>query len=61
MALFVKQITDPEEAYQRLLSKDQKVASGAKEQFVASMDHGLIEFLVDKFKESGETNRKFDS
>lgn len=58
MALFVKQITDPEEAYQRLLSKDQKVASGAKEQFVASMDHGLIEFLVDKFKESGETSER---
>ncbi|NLV94377.1 MAG: hypothetical protein GX031_07480, partial [Candidatus Riflebacteria bacterium] len=29
MALFVKKITDPEEAFQRLIKKDKKASSGS--------------------------------
>lgn len=58
MALFVKQITDPEEAYKRLVQKDKKISSGAKEEFVASMDHELVEFLYEKFQEAKDVNEK---
>lgn len=58
MALFVKKITDPEEAYKRLISDNQKVSGPARQEFVASMDHGLVEFLYDKYNEAGDLLEK---
>lgn len=58
MALFVKKITDPEEAFQRLIKKDKKASDGAKAEFVASMNHGLVEFLCDKFNETPEQENR---
>lgn len=58
MALFVKKITDPEEAYQRLISDNEKVSSMARQEFVASMNHGLVEFLYDKYGEAKDLLEK---
>jgi len=52
MGWFSRKISDPEEAFGRLLQKDKRISDRAKSDFVSSMNHGLIEFLHDKFEEN---------
>ncbi|HNS10832.1 MAG TPA: HEAT repeat domain-containing protein [Candidatus Ozemobacteraceae bacterium] len=52
MGWFSRKISDPEEAFGRLLQKDKRTSDRAKSDFVSSMNHGLIEFLHDKFEEN---------
>ncbi len=54
MGWFSRKLTDPEEAYGRLIQKDKKVSDRAKSDFVSNLNHGFIEFLVEKF-EADET------
>ncbi len=50
MGWFSRKLSDPEEAYGRLIQKDKKIAERAKSDFVGSLNHGFIEFLVEKFE-----------
>jgi HEAT repeat protein len=53
MGWFTRKITDPDEAFARLISPDKKVAAGAKEEFIANLNHDLVEFLCRHFDEAG--------
>ena len=52
MGWFTRKLTDPEEGYERLTSKDKKTSDRAKTDFVNNLNLGLIEFLCDKFEET---------
>lgn len=52
MGWFTRKLTDPEEAFGRLIQKDKKTSDRAKSDFVANMNHGLVEFLHEKFEEN---------
>lgn len=51
MGWFSRKISDPEEAFARLISPDAKTSQGAVEDFVANLNHSFIQFLVEKFQE----------
>ena len=50
MGWFSRKLSDPEEAYGRLIQKDKKISDRAKSDFVSNLNHGFIEFLVEKFE-----------
>jgi HEAT repeat protein len=54
MGWFSRKISDPDEAFERLLQKDKRISDRAKSDFVSSMNHGLVEYLHDKFEESAD-------
>lgn len=60
MGWFSRKITDPAEAFDRLLQKDKKISDQARDDFVANLNHNLIEFLHERFEEqdSVETRLK---
>ncbi len=52
MGWFTRKLTDPEEAFGRLIQKDKKVSERAQGEFVANINFSLIEFLVEKFEQN---------
>jgi HEAT repeat protein len=52
MGWFTRKLTDPEEAFDRLLQKDKKTSDRAKSDFASNINHGLVEFLCEKFEEN---------
>ncbi|MGM0599101.1 MAG: hypothetical protein ACQETH_04705, partial [Candidatus Rifleibacteriota bacterium] len=51
MGWFSRKISDPEETFERLISKDKKESEKAKKDFINNLNPGFIEFLCDKFEE----------
>lgn len=52
MGWFTRKLTDPEEAFARLTQKDKKTSDRARSDFASNMNHGLVEFLCEKFEEN---------
>lgn len=52
MSWFTRKLTDPEEAFERLISKNKKTADQAKKDFVNNLNYEFIEFLCEKFEET---------
>ncbi|GAB4273179.1 MAG: hypothetical protein Kow0029_12620 [Candidatus Rifleibacteriota bacterium] len=50
MGWFSRKITDPEEAFSRLISKDKKESEKAKQDFINNLNSKFIEFLCEKFE-----------
>jgi HEAT repeat protein len=50
MGWFSRKISDPDEAFTRLLSKEKKVAERARQDFVSCLNPGFTEFLIEKFE-----------
>lgn len=51
MGWFSRKITDPEETFSQLISKDKKEAERAKQDFAKNMNSGFVEFLCEKFEQ----------
>lgn len=51
MGWFSRKITDPAEAFSRLISPDKKVSRQAADDFVTNLDNNLVEFLCERFEE----------
>jgi len=51
MGWFSRKISDPNEAFARLLSPDKKNSDQAKSDFSSNLNHDFVEFLCEKFKE----------
>ncbi|HEY9068734.1 MAG TPA: HEAT repeat domain-containing protein [Candidatus Ozemobacteraceae bacterium] len=54
MSWFTRKITDPSEAFARLLSPDKSVSQGAFDEFVVSLNNLFVEFLCEKFEENSK-------
>lgn len=52
MGWFTRKITDPEEAFSRLISPDKKISNTAKEEFIANLNDDLVVFLCEKFEDT---------
>jgi len=52
MSWFSRKITDPNEAFTRLLAPDKSVSQGAFDDFVTNLNHLFVEFLCEKFEEN---------
>ncbi|OIP21394.1 hypothetical protein AUK22_11705 [bacterium CG2_30_54_10] len=50
MGWFSRKITDPNEAFSRLTSPDNKATKQASDDFAANINHELVEFLCEKFE-----------
>ena len=51
MGWFTRKVTDPIEAFQRLMSPDKKTSQGAMEEFQVSLNNNLVMFLRERFEE----------
>jgi len=51
MGWFSRKITNPEETFANLLSKDKRESDKAKQDFVNNLNPGFVEFLCDKFEQ----------
>ncbi len=51
MGWFSRKLTDPNEAFKRLISPDKKLSSEAAGDFVSNLNHDFVDFLCDKFVE----------
>jgi HEAT repeat protein len=52
MGWFSRKITDPNEAFTRLISSDKKTSTGAVDDFVANLNHDFVAWLCSKFEEN---------
>jgi HEAT repeat protein len=50
MGWFSRKISDPEDTFANLLSKDKREADKAKQDFVNNLNPGFVEFLCEKFE-----------
>lgn len=51
MGWFSKKLTDPDEAFARLTSKEKKESERAKQDFATNLNTGFVEFLCEKFEQ----------
>ena len=52
MGWFTRKVTDPVEAFARLMSNDKKVSTQAHEEFAVSINHEMVMFLCERFEEN---------